>query len=269
MLSRSLLLYKLKALAFSLGVFVFFGASLWLLTRFYLYPDYLFWRDGGFQGLRLVMAVDLILGPLMTFIIYNPAKPRRELLLDVTLLAVIQFSAMAWGAYQVWEPRPVAVVYGADRFVAVTEGNIERQDATAKDLRGYGEQYPPLVYRREPQGEEERARFLGMMFTRAIHPEAQVWLYEKFEPNRALVFARSADVLRQVEATMAQEWKDWLETQGKEAAAVELAFFEGRYGNAVVVFAKAGEYLGYLPWAGEVPPVSEPVAAGAAAQSRP
>lgn len=254
MLSRSLLLHKLNAMAVSLGVFAFFSGSLWLVTRVYLYPDYLFWLDGGFQGVRLVLVVDLILGPLMAFIIYNPAKPRRELLTDIALLVAIQLSAMVWGYYQVWSTRPVAVVYGDNRFVAVTAGDIVLQNKTAADLRVYSARRPPLIYRREPQGLEESARLVSLMITRSIAPEAQVWLYEKFEPNRHHVFASSADVLRHVEKTMGKEWQDWLADQGKSSGAdYQLAFFQGRYGNAVVVFATGGAYTGYLPWPGKLP----------------
>lgn len=254
MLSRSLLLHKLNAMAVSLCVFAFFSGSLWLATWFYLFPDYLFWLDGGFQGLRLVLVVDLILGPLMAFIIYNPAKPRRELLMDVALLGAIQLSAMVWGYYQVWSTRPVAVVYGDNRFVAVTAADIELQSKTAADLRVYSAQRLPLIYRREPQSLEEGARLVSMMLSRSIAPEAQVWLYEKFEPNRHHVFARSEDVLRHVEKNMNKEWQGWLADQDKPSGAdYQLAFFQGRYGDAVVIFAGGGDYVGYLPMPGQVP----------------
>lgn len=254
MLSRSLFLHKLNAMMVSLGVFAFFGGCLWLLTRLYLYPDYLFWLDGGFQGMRLVLAVDLVLGPLMAFIIYNPAKPRRELLTDIALLAVIQFSAMAWGVYQVWGPQPIAVVYGDDRFVAVIKDDIAPQHKTEQDLSDYSDLRPPLIYRREPQGKDEVAQFLGMMFQRDISPAAQVWLYEKFEPNREKIFARSADVLRHVEASMDKEWQAWLVAHRDDVAAgYQLAFFQGRYGDAVLVFAKGGGVVGYLPLTGKAP----------------
>lgn len=254
MVSRQLLLHKLRALAVSLGVFALFAAGLGLLARFWLYPDYLFWLEGGFQGLLLVLAVDLVLGPLMVFIVYNPAKPRRELRTDISLLAILQFTAMGWGVYQTWEPRPVAVVYGDHRFVAINDGNIELQGKKGKDLRGFSTQYPPLIYRREPRGQEERAQFVGMMFKRAIFAEAQVWLYEPFEANRARVFAQGAEVLRHVESTLGEEWKDWLAAQDDPSvSAYELAFFQGRYGDAVLIFAKGGDYLDYLALPGKMP----------------
>lgn len=264
MLSRSLLLHKLNAMAVSLGVFAFFSTCLWLVTWFYLYPDYLFWLDGGLQGLRLVLVVDLILGPLIAFIIYNPDKPRRELLLDIVLVVMVQFSAMAWGCYQVWSQRPVAVVYGADRFVPLMVDILEVQKKTPADLLGFSEQRPPLIYRREPQGKEEKTRFGVMVFRNFVHADAQFWLFEKFEPNRAQVFADSDNVLRHVESKLNKEWKGWLADHGKPSGAeYQLAFFQGRYGNAVLIFSRGGSYVDFLPWPGKIPAVGKVPAAPA------
>lgn len=258
MLSRSLLLHKLGALAVSVGVFTLFSIFLWSATWYYLYPDYLFWVDGGFQGLRLVLAVDLILGPLIAFIIYNPDKPRRELFLDIALVVMVQLSAMVWGYYQVWSQRPIAVVYGGNRFVTLTVDSVEPENKKPADLLDYSEQRPPLIYRREPQGKEEQTRFGIMVFKRFIHADAQVWLFEKFEPNRDRVFAGSDDVLRYLEGKLSKEWQDWLEDQGKQSGAdYQLAFFQGRYGNAVLIFSRGGSYAGFLPLPGKIPAFSK------------
>jgi len=266
MLSRSLLLHKLGALAVSIGVFALFSTFLWVATWYYLYPDYLFWLDGGFQGLRLVLAVDLILGPLIAFIIYNPDKPRRELILDIALVVMVQLSAMVWGCYQVWSQRPIAVVYGGDRFVPLMVDILEVQSKTPADLLGFSEQRPPLIYRREPQGREETMRFGVMVFKNFVHANAQVWLFEKFEPNRDRVFAGSDDVLRYLEGKLSKEWQGWLEDQGKQSGAdYQLAFFQGRYGNAVLVFSRRGSYAGFLPLPGKIPALSKASVAPASA----
>jgi hypothetical protein len=69
--TKQLLITKLKAtgvhLSLSLVVFVYLAYQIF----FNWYPQPYFEIDGGWQGMRLVGAVDLILGPLITFLILN------------------------------------------------------------------------------------------------------------------------------------------------------------------------------------------------------
>ena len=52
----------------------------------------------GGQGLfRLIVVVDVICGPLLTLVIYNPKKPRVELFRDIGLVVLIQLGALGYG----------------------------------------------------------------------------------------------------------------------------------------------------------------------------
>ena len=68
---------KQKALASSIHFFasllVFSIFVYVLLTQWY--PEPFFNASGGWQGLKLVILVDLVLGPLLTLIVYNRKKP--------------------------------------------------------------------------------------------------------------------------------------------------------------------------------------------------
>ena len=254
MLSREVLAGKLKAAAVSLAVFAVFSIALLMAARFWLYPDFMFALDGGVQGLRLVLLVDLVLGPLLAFIIFNPGKSRGEQIMDIALVAVIQFSAMAWGSYQVWNERPVAVVYGGDRFVSVMPEIIRAQNVKPADLQQYSDRKPPFVFRREPVGKSEQERLVVMIFKNFIHSEAQVWLFEKFFPNRETVFSRSAVISGYIDATMKESWLTWAEGRDQSRLTdYRFAFYQGRYANAVLIFSPAGGYLGYLRLPGKIP----------------
>ena len=264
MMSRDLLAHKLKAMAVSLTVFVFFAGMLLLLNYGVLYPDFLFALDGGLQGLQLVLAVDLVLGPLLAFVIYNHEKPRREQIMDIGLVAIIQFSAMVWGSYQVWSQRPVAVVFGDGRFVSITVDSIEPQEKTPEDLQVFSDREPPFIYRRDPVGEEEMGRMAYTMLNRFIHLEAQVWLFEPFAENHDKVFARSTAVRAWLESSEKDRWAAW--RAANESVLPErcrFALFQGRYGNGVLIFNAEGLYLDYVPLSGDLPnpdKIAEPAA---------
>ena len=109
-------------LLYSLGVALL--AALLVFGMWYPYP----YRDlsGGRELFLLVMVVDVVCGPLLTLVIFNPAKPRAELWRDLGLVALIQLAALGYGLFTVWQARPLFLVMEVDRFKVVT----------AADLRG-------------------------------------------------------------------------------------------------------------------------------------
>ncbi len=245
MLSRRVLGYKLRAALVSLSVFLVFAVLLASITYFYWYPDYLFWLDGGIQGLRLVYAVDFVLGPLLALVFFHPDKSRSKLVFDVVFIALIQFAAMAWGAYQVYGQRPVAVVYGSQRFISVAPDIMELQRKSAEDFHVYSDSRPPYVYRRETTSEAEKRKQLAMLMRQGFHFESQAWLFSPFKMNLEHIFSRQTGIRRYLSSDMGQEWAAWASGRGA-MEDYRFAFYEGRYGNAVLVFSPEGDYRGYL-----------------------
>lgn len=100
------------------------------LIVFGWYPLPFFWDIGGPMLLALIVGIDVVLGPLMTMILFNPKKSRRELTLDLTLIGAIQLSALIYGlhsgyigraSYGAFYEGQFHLVYAADlapKFVA-------------------------------------------------------------------------------------------------------------------------------------------------------
>ena len=89
---------------------------------------------GGTELFMLVVGCDLALGPLISLVIYNSRKSRRELLMDYTVVGIVQLAAMAYGVYIVAGTRPVYVAFNTDRLEVVTAREIyDRELAAAKE----------------------------------------------------------------------------------------------------------------------------------------
>ena len=73
-----------------------FAALAYLVVEIW-YPDFFFLTDGGWQGLRLLLGVDLVLGPLLTLIVYRNGKP--GLRMDLTMIGIVQASCLAAGVW--------------------------------------------------------------------------------------------------------------------------------------------------------------------------
>jgi predicted membrane protein len=83
---------------------------------------------GGLELFGVLIAVDMVCGPLLTLVLFNPEKSRRELLLDLSLVVMLQVGALAYGVMTMWQARPVYLAYEVDRFVVVTYANIHPDD---------------------------------------------------------------------------------------------------------------------------------------------
>lgn len=93
-----------------------------------LYPTPYAQMLGGFELFLLVMGVDVVCGPLLTFVLFNPAKPKRELTLDLGIVACLQIAALVYGLHTVWIARPVYLAYELDRFRVITLADLEPED---------------------------------------------------------------------------------------------------------------------------------------------
>jgi hypothetical protein len=239
--------YKLRAAALSFTVFLAFASIMAWVAGHFWYPHYLFWLDGGFQGLRLVYAVDFVLGPLLAMVFFHPEKSRGKLIFDIVFVGCIQFSAMAWGGYQVYKERPVAVVYGSGRFVSVATHIMALQHKTPESLQVFSEERPPYVYRREPQGDVELMRQHFMLMKQGLHFEAQAWLFEPFADNADKVFANQDKIRAFVagDTHLQAAWTQWSDNH-PAGSDWRLAFYEGRYANALLIFSGKGVYQDYL-----------------------
>ncbi len=82
--------------------------------------------SGGRELFLLIVSVDVVCGPLLTLVLFNPAKPRAELWRDLGLVVMIQLGALGYGLWTVWQARPLFLVQEVDRFKVVA----------APDLRG-------------------------------------------------------------------------------------------------------------------------------------
>lgn len=93
---------------------------------------------GGTELFMLVVGCDLALGPLISLVIYNSRKPRRELITDYTIVGIVQLAALAYGVYIVAGTRPVYVAFDKDRLEIVTARDISAAELAAARSPEYG-----------------------------------------------------------------------------------------------------------------------------------
>ena len=108
---------------------------------------------GGRELFLLILSVDVVCGPILTLVLFNPRKPRKELVRDLTLVALIQLVALAYGIHAVMQARPVLLAFEADRFrsVSVVEIDPTKLAEAPAELRSLSLTGPRLIGVRIPQ----------------------------------------------------------------------------------------------------------------------
>lgn len=81
---------------------------------------------GGAGLFLILMAVDVVCGPVLTLILFDPHKARHKWLLDVALIAVVQLGALAYGLSQMAMARPVFIALEGDRFRVVQAVDVDQ-----------------------------------------------------------------------------------------------------------------------------------------------
>lgn len=81
----------------------------------------------GRQLIFLILAVDVICGPLLTFIVFSPRKSPSELRRDIGVVVFLQFLALGYGLYSIVEARPVWLAFEGDRFRIVSVPDISKE----------------------------------------------------------------------------------------------------------------------------------------------
>jgi hypothetical protein len=153
-----------NAAGIHLGISALIAAMVLIAIYLVWYPAPYFAAMGGDQLALLVIGVDVVIGPLMTLIVFRSGKP--GLMFDLGVIAFLQATALAYGIGIAAQARPVFAVFVVDRFETVPANAIEDAELAQvtrpqfKSLPWLGPQIAGVV---RPASSEEANRILFAM----------------------------------------------------------------------------------------------------------
>jgi hypothetical protein len=154
---------------------------------------------GGRELFFLVVAVDVVCGPLLTLVLYNPAKSNLELVCDLGLVGLLQCIALLYGLHTVMVARPIYAVYEVDRFrvisaIDIDVGSLSKVKPPWNKLPIFG---PLVIAAREPKDAAEKMESLESSFKGkepSVRPDW--WSDYSLSIPRILTRAKSVSELR-------------------------------------------------------------------------
>lgn len=96
------------------------------LLYFAWYPQPLVTAMGVMQIYLIVLGIDLILGPLLTAVVYKHDK--KVFLRDLTIILILQLSAFFYGLYTIERGRPAFAVFVVDDIELVSPVSVKTQN---------------------------------------------------------------------------------------------------------------------------------------------
>ena len=153
--------FGLHLLASAAALSLILGA---LYFGWYRWPG---WYLADVSHVVLVMiAVDLVVGPLLTFVIANRKKSRRELTRDVGMIVVVQLIALTYGATSLWNGRPLYYAFSEDVLQLVQAYDIDsdaRVQGREKNpaLAPHWYSLPRWIWAPLPQDKDETAKIVS------------------------------------------------------------------------------------------------------------
>lgn len=183
--------------------------------------------SGGRELFLLIIAVDVVVGPLLTLAVFDVRKPARTLVLDLGVIVGLQVVALGYGLYTAAIARPVVVALEGDRLRVVRAIDLEAADLSTapRALRTLPWTGPVWVSTRKPASpkEKEDALFRGLAGD-DVGMRPEFWQAPELAPAALTREAKPLSVL--------------LRRQPAKAAVIE---------QAAAHVGLARQELGYLP----------------------
>lgn len=219
-----------------------------LLMLFVWYPKGFFDLLGGGELVYIIAGVDICLGPLLTFAVFNPTK--KSLKFDLAVIGLLQISALFYGAHVMFQSRPVFNVFEENIF-KVTIASDFKDDTELKkasqekwqSLSWTGPQLVAAVAPVDPKIKEELSFAAGMGLDWNVFPK----LFVEYETQRdvALQNAKPLAMLKDISL----ENKAKVEAYEQQHAGLSFVYLPIVYGYtamAAILDAKSGAFVEVL-----------------------
>lgn len=243
---------RLKAAGIHLLISGLIAVCVAVITLRFWYPGQIGQIAGGTRLFLLILGVDVVMGPLLTLIVFNIAKPRAELVRDLAVIGALQLAALGYGLYMLHAARPVAMVLEPGRFrvVSAQEVRLEELPEARPEYRSLSLSGPLVLGARQSRTGEERLKSLDLALSGYdIGQRPSLW--QPYAESRA-------DAWKQAQPldALARRYPERRDELLKTLAAIGVALEQGRYlpivarGDWVAVLKDGGDIAGYAPFDG-------------------
>ncbi len=119
------------------------------LFVWYTYPHYKY--EGVLEILTLIALVDVIIGPVLTFVVVKPGKALKEIRSDLAIIAVIQIAAFGYGTWAIESQHPEFLLYADGTFTTIPSSQVDFSQIEETEVFKKFHVGPTLVTFKQPE----------------------------------------------------------------------------------------------------------------------
>lgn len=244
---------RLRAAGIHAGLSALVAALAGALVFGLWYPTPFREISGGRELFFIVVAVDVVLGPLITLAVFDRRKPWRELRRDLAIVALLQLGGLLYGLHTVYEARPVVLALEVDRLRVVRAIDLDSTELAKappewRKLPFWGQQV--LAARLPHVDEKFEAITLGLQGI-DIGMRPQFWQPATETKAALLRGAKPLMVLQHRLGARAAELQPYIAATGRSDEQLKfLPLFARRTDWVALLDAGSGELVGYAPFDG-------------------
>ena len=190
--------------------------------------------------LKILLLVDLVLGPLVTLIIFKAGKPGLKF--DLSVIAALQIAALLYGGSIIYQNRPGYLVFAVDRFEIVAVTAVDENAIPDPGLRRASGNPIPIVYAGLPEDKEASDKIFFEVVSGGADIEKRPELYKSFEKNFDKVFMKGIDISMLAGADIETGNRIRQFVSGKDAKLSDFLYYPliGKNKDMLIVFARTG-----------------------------
>jgi hypothetical protein len=252
--TRALAIQKIRAFGAHLAISaVVFTGIIWACMTLW-YPPPFFWIDGGIQVTQLAALVDLVLGPLLTLVVFRRGK--KELVRDLAIIGLVQVGFLAWGVSVLYRERPLLaafVGFPAERFFPIPGQYLADAKRPVEELLALSSERPGMVAIRMPADKAEARELVRVQLKGLPSVFRQAERYEKLEGQHLeelFKVSRTLERIKMVWPESVDDVQKFAADRGRPLEAFAFIPVHGRFHTGLLVFEKpGGRFAGaiYLP----------------------
>lgn len=242
--------FRLRCFLTHLAISVLIALSVVAVVFFVWYPAPFARVLGVSYIMWMMLAIDVVLGPLLTLLVAKQGK--KTLKMDLAVIALVQLVALAYGLYSIEKARPIAVAYDVNRFEVVQKFMVQTDTLDHSQIiqSFHPHQSIPFVFVKPAKDAEDFKQRMTDELQRGISASSNPMLYEPLnQKNMATIVENSqpiADLYQYNDKAMVDEIKARFPTADSYALVVST-----NQNICALIDSKSGEILQLVnlrPW---------------------
>lgn len=213
------------------------------------YPGPLYEASGGERLTFLLVAIDVVVGPILTLLVFKAGKPGMKF--DLAVIAILQLAFLAYGLSVISAARPAFLVFAIDRFVAVSANQLTTERLAEASDPAYARapwSGPIQVAARPPSDPADEDRVLTSFLAGTGDLERFPKFYQPYEARAADAGARARPLAKLREKEDAAAIVDAFVARHPDADQMGWLPLVARSRDMSVVIRKdTGEWVEVLP----------------------